>query len=249
VAWALVQSVASGANSGVNSDTTAYGSNVTSGNLLICTGAVWDWPPTGLTVQDTVGTNYTIAFGSEIVGSGQTTWIAFGLAPSSGANTVTVNPSQAVNDFSYTIAEFSGAPAGNVADVNGGSTTGALGVTATDSLTTVAVNALIIGVMSQSGVDTTLTKGADYTDLGETETNDGNACHHAVYRVVTAPGVYTVDWTLGAARDWGAQTYSFRPAATAMLTGTATASITETDIVNGGKTIILTLTNDTWVPD
>ena len=30
------------------------------------------------------------------------------------------------------------------------------------------------------------------------------------------------------------------------LTGTATASITESDIVTGGKTIILTLTDDTW---
>lgn len=35
--------------------------------------------------------------------------------------------------------------------------------------------------------------------------------------------------------------------ASSALTGTATASITETDIVGGGKTIILTLTNDTWV--
>lgn len=35
--------------------------------------------------------------------------------------------------------------------------------------------------------------------------------------------------------------------ATAALTGTVTASITESDIVAGGKTIILTLTGDTWV--
>lgn len=35
--------------------------------------------------------------------------------------------------------------------------------------------------------------------------------------------------------------------ASAALTGTVTASITETNIVNGGKTIILTLTGDTWV--
>lgn len=33
----------------------------------------------------------------------------------------------------------------------------------------------------------------------------------------------------------------------AAITGTATASITEADIVAGGKTIIITLTNDTWV--
>jgi len=35
---------------------------------------------------------------------------------------------------------------------------------------------------------------------------------------------------------------------TAALTGTATASITEADVVAGGKTIILTLTGDTWIP-
>lgn len=36
-------------------------------------------------------------------------------------------------------------------------------------------------------------------------------------------------------------------AITAALTGTVTASITEADIVAGGKTIILTVTGDTWV--
>jgi len=37
------------------------------------------------------------------------------------------------------------------------------------------------------------------------------------------------------------------PATTAALTGTITAAIDEDDIVTGGKTIILTLTNDTWL--
>lgn len=36
-------------------------------------------------------------------------------------------------------------------------------------------------------------------------------------------------------------------AATAAITGTATASITEADIVTGGKTIIITLTGDTFI--
>lgn len=37
-------------------------------------------------------------------------------------------------------------------------------------------------------------------------------------------------------------------AATAAVTGTATASITEADIVAGGKTIIITLGGETWIP-
>ena len=38
-----------------------------------------------------------------------------------------------------------------------------------------------------------------------------------------------------------------RPLATAAITGTATAAISETDIVAGGKTVIITLAYDTWV--
>lgn len=38
-------------------------------------------------------------------------------------------------------------------------------------------------------------------------------------------------------------------AATAALSGTATATIDESDIVVGGKTIIITLTGDTFVAD
>ena len=36
-------------------------------------------------------------------------------------------------------------------------------------------------------------------------------------------------------------------AVSAAITGTITASVTETDIVTGGKTTIITLTGDTWV--
>ena len=39
------------------------------------------------------------------------------------------------------------------------------------------------------------------------------------------------------------------PPPSATISGTITASVTETDIVTGGKTLIITLTGDTWVPD
>lgn len=41
--------------------------------------------------------------------------------------------------------------------------------------------------------------------------------------------------------------YTDHAAVSAALTGTATASITEADIVTGGKTTIITLTGDTWI--
>lgn len=40
---------------------------------------------------------------------------------------------------------------------------------------------------------------------------------------------------------------AYLSASSAVLTGTAVPSITETNIVSGGRTIIITLTNDTWV--
>jgi hypothetical protein len=53
-------------------------------------------------------------------------------------------------------------------------------------------------------------------------------------------------WASSAA--WGGVALEIQAAAgTATLTGTATNNITEADIVTGGKTILLTLTNDTWV--
>lgn len=59
----------------------------------------------------------------------------------------------------------------------------------------------------------------------------------------------TMSWALGATEQWGIQGVPIKPwaAPTAALTGTATSSITEADIVTGGKTVILTVTGDTWI--
>lgn len=42
-------------------------------------------------------------------------------------------------------------------------------------------------------------------------------------------------------------TLIFATPVTAVISGTITASVTETDIVTGGKTLIITLTGDTWI--
>ena len=47
--------------------------------------------------------------------------------------------------------------------------------------------------------------------------------------------------------NWDIGFFEVAAGVTATLTGTATASITESDIVTGGKTIILTLTGDTFI--
>lgn len=66
------------------------------------------------------------------------------------------------------------------------------------------------------------------------------------------PGVYVLrytsyDGTTTAFDDVEITVEDVPPPATCAVTGTATASITEGNVVSGGKTIILTMTGDTWV--
>ena len=54
--------------------------------------------------------------------------------------------------------------------------------------------------------------------------------------------------TIGGSQAWVCGAISFyQTDVSAIITGTATASIDETDIVAGGKTIIITLTGDTFI--
>jgi hypothetical protein len=86
------------------------------------------------------------------------------------------------------------------------------------------------GTASTLDVSDTTWKGQG-TDLsGDT--------YHAFLTDITG-GTRTGTWDIGA--------FEYMPSAT--LTGTITASIKESDIVAGGKTLVLTLTGDTWVTE
>jgi hypothetical protein len=80
--------------------------------------------------------------------------------------------------------------------------------------------------------------------------NDGGVQHSCNAAHILSVSANTAVGYLGySGKAYAAVGMSFKAAAvvTAAVTGTATASITEADIVAGGKTIILTLTNDTWI--
>lgn len=51
----------------------------------------------------------------------------------------------------------------------------------------------------------------------------------------------------GYATDTYSGTLTFATPVTAAISGTITASVTESDIVTGGKTLIITLSGDTWI--
>lgn len=52
---------------------------------------------------------------------------------------------------------------------------------------------------------------------------------------------------LGRSQPFPPHIGNFRGGAVAVITGTITPTATETDIDNGGKTVIITLTGDTWI--
>jgi hypothetical protein len=211
-AWAEVASRrAKGTGNNVDSAGVAFPGNVTSGNLLIAAGALYGSADATIVVTDTVGTTYTVvSFNTTTVVN---TFIAWGVAAASGANTVTVNPTGAGDYFQWEIDEFSGAHAtpfsvdGSFTDEVGASTA------VTDALTTLVDNELIIGVMTfQDAATYTMTPGGAYTQFGEDEDNATIVAFNAVFRIGTTAQAYTVDWTLGTADAWLAQTMSFKPA-------------------------------------
>lgn len=213
---------ATGNNDGVDSAALAFPNNVTSGNLLIVAGAAWgsSAAPTSIAVTDTRSTSYTVVLGT-VVGTWRT-FIAYGVASSSGACTVTVNPNGSSAALSFSIDEFTGQDA-TPADVDGGTSTGSSN-TASDSITTVAANALIIAVSSQDGSTQALTAGAGYTTFGENETNSNNQCHHAIFRIATTATAYTPTVTSAGVTAWGLQSHSFEPSTGGGTTDGAGAS-------------------------
>lgn len=131
------------------------------------------------------------------------------------------------------------------------------------SVTTTAANSLVIafgmgwnGWVSTNGW--TAPSGYSDADSGAgTSINNGDlgVFYKAIASASTSedPGIFTgmLNGDGGSAPDnnlaEGTVELLVDTGPTAALTGTATSSITETDIVAGGKTVILTLTGDTYV--
>lgn len=105
--------------------------------------------------------------------------------------------------------------------------------------------------VSASGIGNGHTAPTDYTEKEDAEYNLSNISG-AVRENVSAGATGDISGTLtltSGAAGWAAFLVRIpaAPPPAAAITGTVTASITEADIVTGGKTIIITLTGDTWV--
>ncbi len=106
-------------------------------------------------------------------------------------------------------------------------------------------NELGLGWLMVDSGGLTITAGSGFTELIN---RSASLQAHAESKGVNS-AVFTADWTLSSSDVCGGVAVAVKsaPVASAAVTGTATASITEADIVAGSKTIIVTLTNDTFI--
>lgn len=184
----------------------AFPGSVTSGNLITAGGVYSGGPSATAVVTSTCSSGLTVQYGPETAGA--FTFVAYGLATSSGACTVTVNPSEGSNYISFAIDEFSGVNSTPL-DVDGGSSTGT-STTPSDGITTVAANSLIIGVVNWDG-QRTVTPSGSYTTIQEEEDYSSYYTFSMVFRIATTATAYTVDWTLDTSALWATKTTSFKP--------------------------------------
>lgn len=144
---------------------------------------------------------------------------------------------------------FSGSDLGSPLDQN---TTGAAASEQSDTLTPSMNGCLLVSAMATEETAATWTiNGGFSTPIQQVQVASQNYGIAASYLVQTSAAVAAPLW----ARSSGTALIEnmmivFKPssAPTAVLSGTITASVTEADIVTGGKTIILTITGDTFIP-
>jgi hypothetical protein len=194
------------------STSVAFPANVTANNLLVVAGTVWrDNGGTTITISDTLGTLYTARTFVSTTDGNYRPFIAWGIAPTSGENTVTVTAGLDGAYCSFGMDEFSGVDAASPLDTDGGGVSGGPDTAPTSSLTTGVANALIVGTMSvQSGAVVFMTPGSGYTEIAEEEDNTNHQSFHAEFQIVTTAQDYTVDWTLGTSSAWDLYHVSFK---------------------------------------
>jgi hypothetical protein len=208
---ALVQSK-KGFTTGADTFALSFDSTPTVNNLILCAVSAYNGVTT-CTVSDNQGNTWAQSAERLSGGTGERSSLHYAVAAtSSGTFTITVNPSGASSDITIVIAEFSGMATssvlGNVNNNGGTSTTPSSG-----SATTTVASELVVGALSHTGSDRTITEDGGWTLIQEDE---GGSSHMPISMIYQEPaaGTYNAGWTLGTgAVEWMAVISCFKPAA------------------------------------
>ena len=219
----------------------------TASNRILIVGTSTESDTGGHTAQTVSGITYngvalTKVRSDYITDNGTELWYL--VAPATGANNIVVTMTAVVDGLFGAGFTFSGVDQANPIDANAGTTT--TGTSISQALTTVATDAMIVNIVHHYNSAVVLTADANQTERFNTPTTGDNDQAGGT-RLVTTPTSYTTSWTADISDGMTLSVLSLKPFPTAVLTGTITSSVNESDIVTGGKTLIITLTNDTWI--
>jgi hypothetical protein len=245
MSWSLIQSRNSAG--GVSPQSLAFTSNVVAGRLLIVDIYIEDGAATVTGITDTLGTSYVAAtgYGAGTLGRSIT---YIGIAPSSGANTVQVTTS--AGTLNLIISEVNENTSGPSTTVNvlGVANTGSSATPSSNNATTTIANCLLWGTIIDNSqlFSSGLTAG---WAINQEQANNQDFVSLYSLANAAAAGTYSFTSTFTGSGAWATQIFAIQAnaGASAVLTGTAIATINESDIVAGGKTIIITLTGATWI--
>lgn len=210
--WSFVQSTSAQHTASASAQTLAFGSNVTSGDLLIVAVGMTASPGDTVTVTDSQSNTYTqvstyasfsnASLGTEIL----SVW--WTIAGSSGANTVTVTPS-GIDALSIGIHEYT-PPAGTVAvDKTANVTSTSAGPAA--SLVGVTAGAMIFAAYAQSDSNlASCTAGSGFTLRANILNGSGESGLGTEDKLNVAAGGQTVVFSLSASVNWGCISVSFK---------------------------------------
>lgn len=115
-----------------------------------------------------------------------------------------------------------------------------------DIITTTEANMMLVGILCRESAP----GGNNWTAWNERTEHTDHVHSTADYLAATADAydmVGTLDVT-GSFDMWVCASFKSAAAISAAITGTATEGINESHVVAGGKTIVITLTGDTFIP-
>ena len=190
-------------NSSAPSVDIAFPGNVTAGNLIIVSGGIWNASTlSSITGSTKVGSTATVASYTTIFGATGVAWgggvgtpyIIYGLVSGGGPLTVTVTPNLGSSYLNVACNEFSGVNATPL-DVNGGEQTFGSAMSATDTITTVTANDLLVGSIALSGAVGAITPGSSYTQFGSDVSALFQPYSTEFVILVSAPATHNVDWS------------------------------------------------------
>jgi hypothetical protein len=199
-------------------------------------------------VTDNLGNTYSLVIGPVRGGADATTYYAYSAEITTGGSlTVTANFS---GSFFYGLSLYRVTSDSVLAPDATNSATGTTWPPNPGSVTPSQASALLIAGCTHNGFGDA-PAGTSYT---LNDVTNSSARDVEQYRIVTSIASYSGAFGStdpGGLTVFNAILVSFvegSEPATVALTGTVTASITEADIIAGGKTVILTVANDTVVP-